>query len=168
MLRRIPVLLLLSFALIGQSCKNLTSGPEEDDCDIGRLKKVENLKKLDPTHTDHFLITDGPVDINCHGKFQIVIRRLNPSRALDTTEPKVTVSFGTDFIFGAGFPIMKKRDHDRDHSGNPKLYYWEYRADQGAKNLNQNEDWKYTAFIQNDDPTDSLMLVVSSIDYKPK
>jgi hypothetical protein len=165
--------LLLPFVLlfVASSCNLNSTSPDTDDCTSGRKTSTSPLGAaiiLDSTRTDHFFQTSEAVDINCHGKFYVKVSYMDDRLRHDSTAPiPVEASFGTDFILGAGFKTTIKKFTDADIGSSP-YYYWTIEADEGAKNLSDDQDWHYTWFAMLTDPKKAASILNARIDYKPK
>ena len=170
MLRITSAISVAALAFLNLSCVNLVSDPEEDSCSKGRVTvKQEGYSYLLGTANDHFLITDV-ADVNCHGKFQLEVTRGDSNLSRDTSLPPIYVSFGTDWIMGSDFPMtVRKEVQFRTNRPKDTLAVWFiYEADNGAKNLNQEMDWKYVTYASSTDTSVPLSIRWSSINYKTK
>jgi hypothetical protein len=78
-------------------------------------------------------------------------------------KPPIEVSFGTNFILGADFPMDTTLEQVT-----PDIYAWHFSASQGAKNLSDAQDWKNTLYVGLKDSSKHVTVLTSYIDFKPK
>ena len=165
------LLLLSPLCLTSFLCPSDEVKPEEDDCTKGRVTSHIEAGgiTLKDDRNDHFQSTDI-ADVTCHGKFFVQVCVADPVLALNTTEPPIDVSFGTDFILGTDFPMTVRQevDYRADKPDEVLRVNFIYEADMGAKNLNQEKDWKYVTYIRNREPSIPIWVRYSTIDFKPK
>lgn len=99
----------IAFIFTGAMCEK-NPATADDDCGRRENEFLEGIVELSPSGTkNYYRETSKNINNNCHAQFKVIVRHADPIRAeKDTTEPPVRVEFGTDFIFGSGFPVSKR------------------------------------------------------------